>query len=487
MLRKALFSQSTAISIGFVLAVIALSSVASGGTESPDPFDQVFTGKTVRIDYHHSGHADLELISLQRIRVEGPWAGSRTRLLDDLNLGKYFFEIVDVQTQRVLYSRGFSSIYGEWETTGPAAAGTLGTLEETLRFPEPKLPFQVRMRKRDASGIFGEIWNQVVDPASRFVERPPIPPQRVWTLIENGPASEKVDLLVLGDGYVESEIGKFHADASRLAGQLFSVSPFAERKTDFNVRAIDTPAAAPGVSRPRAGIFRDSPVGASYNSLDSERYVLAMREHRWRDIAAAAPYEFVLILVNERKYGGGGIYNLYSTAAADSSYSRYLVIHEFGHHFAGLGDEYYTSDVAYEGFHGDRSEPWEPNITALLNPEQLKWKDLVAEGTPLPTPWEKETYEVASRANQDERRALRQSGAAEEEIEKLFDREREQFTAMLGANEYAGEMGAFEGAGYEATGLYRPSVDCIMFTRDEVGFCAVCSGAIERVIDLYTR
>ena len=162
------------------------------------------------------------------------------------------------------------------------------------------------------------------------------------------------------------------------------------------------------------------------------------------------------------------------------------MIHEFGHHFAGLGDEYYTSDVAYEDL-DERREPWEPNITARLDPARLKWGDLVEDGTPLPTPWNKDEYEEASRAIQDRRRQMRAEGAAEEEMEALFENERERMTTMLAGNAYASKVGAFEGAGYKTRGLYRPSVDCIMFTRDEVGFCPVCRRAVERVIDQYAR
>ena len=198
-------------------------------------------------------------------------------------------------------------------------------------------------------------------------------------------------------------------------------------------------------------------------------------------------YDFVMILVNSEKYGGGGIFNLYSTAAAESSFFPYLLVHEFGHHFAGLGDEYYTSDVAYEDFQGQMQEPWEPNVTALLDPEKLKWADLVEPGTPLPTPWSKSEFEELSHSIQDRRRELRESAAPEAELERLFSEERQQMTALLAAGEFAGRVGAFEGASYQPKGLFRPQADCIMFTRDEVGFCAVCARAIDRIIDLYTR
>ncbi len=446
-----------------------------------------FTGHTLRADLFHTGTAEQEIVALDRVRAEGPWPGSWNRLLDTTGLGKYFFEIVDTATAAVLFTRGYSSIYGEWETTGEARAGTFRTFEESLRFPEPERPFELVLSKRGADGGFQVLWRTTIEPQSRFVDRSPIAPRPVRALFENGPPARKVDLLFLGDGYVAAEMEKFHADAERLAGVLFATEPFAARRGDFNVRAVETPARESGVSRPRAGVFRDSPLGAAYNALDSERYVLSLRERQWREAAAVAPYEFVVLLINDRKYGGGGIYGLYSTVAADSAFSPYLLVHEFGHHFAGLGDEYYTSAVAYEQFTGSHSEPWEPNVTALLDPAALKWRELVSADVPLPTPWGKERYEEESRAIQKRRHELREAGAPESEVEELFRAERELFTALLGAEPWAGRVGAFEGALYEANGLYRPAVDCVMFTRDEVGFCPVCRAAVERVIDLYSE
>jgi hypothetical protein len=441
----------------------------------------------VRLDFFHTGNATTEIVTLDRVRIEGPWPGSRTQLLDSSNLGKYFVEVVDLGSQAVIYSRGFASIYGEWETTGKAVAGEMKTIAEAVRFPEPRRPVQVRLRKRGGNQSFSEIWQTTVDPASRHVHRAAVPERTVWSVFESGDPAVKVDLLILGDGYAVGEMEKYRADVERMTGHLFDHEPFASRKSDFNVWAIDAPAVESGISRPRSGMFRDTPLGASYNSLDSERYVLTLDDRSWRDIAAAAPYDSVIILVNSEKYGGGGIYGLYATAAVDSGFAPYLMVHEFGHSFAGLGDEYYTSDVAYEDFQGGQTEPWEPNITALNDPENLKWSDLVADGTPLPTPWKKESYEEASRKYQERRRKLRAEGAPETTVEELFLEVQEEMTARLGSEEYAGKVGAFEGASYQAQGLYRPSADCIMFTRDEVGFCAVCGRAIERVIDLYTR
>lgn len=458
-----------------------------GAVTAADSFDKNFTGSTMRLDFFHTGTAEMEEISLDRVRIEGPWPGSRTQLLDATNLGKYHFEIVDLASQQALYSRGFASIYGEWETTSEALRGVVRTLPEALRFPEPRQPFQVRLRKRAADQAFVEIWTDTIDPGSRFVHRASVPPRDVISVLRSGESAEKVDLLLLGDGYAASEMEKFKADTQRSVEALFAVEPFASRRADFNVWGIAPPAAESGISRPRSGLFRNTPLGASYNTLDSERYVLTLQDRDWRDVAAAAPYDFVMILVNSEKYGGGGIYNLYSTAAADSNFFPYLLVHEFGHHFAGLGDEYYTSDVAYEDFQGEMTEPWEPNITALLDPENFKWADLVESGTPLPTPWKKEEFEELSHSIQQRRRELRESGAPEAELERLFGEEREQMTALLASEAHAGKVGAFEGASYQPKGLFRPQADCIMFTRDEVGFCAVCARAIDRIIDLYTR
>jgi hypothetical protein len=231
---------------------------------------------------------------------------------------------------------------------------------------------------------------------------------------------------------------------------------------------------------------RRSPLRAAYDAFGSERYVLTFDNASFRDVASFAPYDFVEILTNSRTYGGGGIFGLYGTVAADSLWSPYVFVHEFGHHFAGLADEYYTSDVAYEPA-ADRVEPWEPNVTALLDPAKLKWKEFVAADTPLPTPWQKEAYEAHAAAIRTERRKIRAENRPEDEMDALFLRQRDEETKMLGAERHAGKVGAFEGAMYEARGYYRPQADCIMFTRDEVGFCRVCQAAISRVIDLYSR
>ena len=447
-------------------------------------FNQFFLDKTMRVNYFHTGNRGEEIIALGSVVSDGPWPGSRTRLLDTLNLGNYLFEVIDRATNQVLYSRGFASVFGEWVTTDEARDHP-GTFEESVRFPWPKQPVQLVIEKRGADSAFHEIFSAVIDPNSRFVNPADRPPAgHVWEVIENGPPATKVDLLVIGEGYTEAEMPKFHKDVQRMIGKLFATEPYRSRRSDFNVRALDLIEPVSGIDRPRTGDFRRTKTGVTYNIFDSERYVLTLDDHRMRDVAASAPYDYLEILVNEKTYGGGGIFRDQATACVDSAFSEYIFVHEFGHHFAALADEYYTSPVAYTTSGAEQHpEPWEPNVTS--NGAHPKWA--TDPGVPLPTPWDKAEFEKHSREVQAERARIRAENLPESVMDKLFTDEREWETKSLGSQQYAGKVGAFEGASYEPRGLYRPEVDCIMFTRDEVGFCRVCRQAIERVIDDYSR
>jgi len=466
--------------IRFILATLLLTSSVYAAK-----FDDFFIDKTMRVDYFHTGNKGDEIVALDRVVSDGKWAGTRTYLVDQTNLGNYYFEVIDRATNQVIYSRGFASVFGEWVTTDESK-DRAGTFHESVRFPWPKKAVQLVLKKRDKENAFQQIWSTLIEPDSRFVNNADVAPiGKVWTLFENGPASEKVDLLVIGEGYAESELPKFHKDAQRLVAKLFDTEPFKSRKKDFNVRAIDLPATKTGVHRPRTNDDRRTATSVEYNIFDSERYVLTKDNRALRDIASAAPYDFLEILVNEKQYGGGGIFNDQATAAVDTGFAEYVFVHEFGHHFAGLADEYYTSDVAYETG-GPHPEPWEPNITA--DGAHPKWASLVDAGVPLPTPWNKEEFEKHSRDIQARRRKLRAENRPESEMDALFREEQAWETKFLDVDEkYAGKVGAFEGAGYEAKGLYRPQTDCIMFTRDEVGFCKICRRAIERIIDIYSH
>ncbi|HYO99281.1 MAG TPA: IgA Peptidase M64 [Pyrinomonadaceae bacterium] len=447
---------------------------------------KTFAAQTMRLDFYHTGNAAQEMFSVDRIVLEPlAWPGNPQRAIDETNLGKYLFEVRDQASNRLLYSRGFASIYGEWETTDEAKSVNR-TFHESLRFPAPAAPVHILLKKRDARNSFREIWTTSIDPQDIFISNAKLAaPARVIEIERNGEPSAKVDLLILGDGYTAAESAKFERDARRLAAILFQTSPFKERRRDFNVWALSPPASESGISRPSTGVQRDSPLGATYDAFGSERYVLTFDNRAFRRAASFAPYDFVEILANNRTYGGGGIFNLYGTVAADSAWAPYVFVHEFGHHFAALADEYYTSAVAYAPA-TERIEPWEPNVTALLDPKKLKWRDLVSADTPLPTPWNKEAFEAYSLDIQKRRRDIRSRNRPEQEMDALFSEELAREKEMFAREKYAKSVGAFEGANYEAKGFYRPQVDCIMFTRTDT-FCAVCRRAIERVIDMYAR
>ena len=293
-----------------------------------------------------------------------------------------------------------------------------------------------------------------------------------------------MDLLLLGDGYTAAERGKFEADARRLVSVLFSTSPFKERRTDFNVWGLVPAARESGVSRPSQGIAPRSRSAATYDAFGSERYVLTFDNKAFRRVASYAPYDVVEIVTNSRAYGGGGIYGLYSTVAADNAYSPYVFVHEFGHHFAALADEYYTSPVAY--LPAARARNRGSRTSRRCSTARPKWKDLVEPGTPLPTPWQKAD---TSSGHAPRRRNARRSAdrAGPRPTWKRSSRKKHRWTrGSFRPRSSPGKIGAFEGARYEAQGLYRPAVDCIMFTRSEE-FCAVCRRAISRVIDSHVR
>jgi IgA Peptidase M64/Peptidase M64 N-terminus len=439
--------------------------------------------RTLRVDYYHTGNSHEEWFSLDRVVLEPlEWPGNPNKAIDESQLGNYLFEVRERDSGKLVYSRGFNSVFGEWQTTEEALHGNR-TFSESLRFPSSEAPVEVSLKERAGTG-FREVWKTVVDPKDKFVDRSrPPSPGALMELQKMGDPATKVDLLVLGDGYTAAERRKFEKDARRFVEALFSTSPFREHRKDFNVWGLCPAAEESGVSRPSSGIYRRSPVGAAYDTFGTERYVLTTENRVLRDVASFAPYEFIEILVNGQTYGGGGIFNQYATVAIDNRWAGYVGVHEFGHQFAGLADEYYTSDVAYLPAE-KKTEPWEPNVTALLDPANLKWKDLVAAGTPAPTPWDKEEFDRFERDIQRQRKELRAAGKPEAEMDELFRKEREKEDAMLGSQKYAGKVGAFEGANYEAKGYYRPEVDCIMFTR-HMTFCAVCRRAIERVIGMY--
>lgn len=465
--------------LSFLIATLACLVSASAAAVSTPP-------ATVRVDYIHSGNAQAEHYAMDRVLIEPlPWPGDLTRTLDDTDRGINKVEVVDAKTGKLLYSRGFSTVFGEWKTTEEASKATRA-FGESVRFPKPDAPVQVRILKRGEHNAFSVVWTTDVDTdALDVVRKQPPAPARPIPLRVTGASPQKVDLLILGDGYTRAELGKFEATAKRLADYLFTVSPFKERAQDFNVWGLAVPTEESGVSRPSTDTHHASALNTRYDIFGSERYVLTTDNRALRDLAQHAPYEFIEILVNNDTYGGGGIYGQFSTAAANNDWANYLFVHEFGHHFAGLADEYYTSPVAYQAGSG-RAEPWEPNVTALHDPAHIKWQHFVKPGTPLPTPWPKAEYETHSRDYQKVRAQLRKDDRPESEMSKLFATDLAWTNGLFSRAPHARAVGAFEGANYEAKGYYRSQQQCLMFDRSEA-FCAVCAEAVGQTIDLYSR
>ena len=443
------------------------------------------TPPTMRLDYYHTGSATQELFSVDRVVIEPlPWPGNPAKPLDTTNRGTYFFEVRDLGSQRVLYSRGFSSIYGEWVTTDEAKKANR-TFHESLRFPAPAAPVQIVVKKRDPQNAFREVWSTTIDPHDKRIDtsKPPSP-SRVLALEQNGDPANKVDLLLLGDGYTSAELDKCEKDVRRLAEGVFTSSPFKERRKDFNVWAICAPSPDSGVSHPSRGLYRNTLFGSQFDVFGTERYALSFDNRAIRSVASFAPYDVMGIVMNSNEYGNGGIFGLYATVSIDFPAAIRVFTHEFGHHFADLGDEYYfNANVAYAPV-TDRVEPWEPNVTALLDPKNLKWKALVLPGTPIPTPWPKECYENSIRDAPLHIQQMRAQGATPDQIGAYRRQARETTERCMSDNPYADKVGAFQGAMYQDN-YYRPQQRCMMLSGD--AFCAVCQHAIEEIIDLYSR
>ncbi len=463
---------------------ISLISVRADGA---DQFGQYFKDTTFRFDYYHTGTKGEERISADKMYMEGEWPGSKTNLIDTLNLGEYFFRITDVASNRTIFSRGYCSLFDEWQTTDEAASGAFRTFHESVRFPYPFNKFLLTISRRNRQMVFTEIFSAVIDPCGPDIHRVKSHADAgVVDIISNGDIHSKVDITILGDGYTKDEMQKFLSDARHFTGILFSTEPFKRRKNDFNVRAIEVESAESGIDQPDQNIWTDHALGTAYDSFGSARYVLTDANAAVRDRAAAAPYDFLFILVNASRYGGGGIFQLYAVCFANGEtpatawQADYVFVHEFGHSFAGLGDEYYASSVAYNDFYQKGVEPWEPNIAANVSRQGLKWKDLVKSETPLPTPWNKSLYD----SMESERGKLRREvpGYAERR-QSVLDAER----SVLNEKQFSNVVGAFEGAGYSSTGLFRPSLDCRMFSLSLTDFDPVCERAINRMIDFYTK
>jgi hypothetical protein len=459
----------------------------TASTAEQKEFGKFFRDATLRVDYYHTGTKGEERFSVDRMYEEGTWPGSVKNLVDTMNLGEFLLKITDAATNQLIYSRGYSTMFGEWQTTDEAAAGVQKTFQESARIPFPLRRFQFSIARRTKRMAFEELFTLTIDPASidirRNARRVSAP---VSDVMVNGDSHEKVDLVILGDGYTADEMEKFHRDVKHFTDVLFGTSPFKEKKKCFNVRSVDVVSPQSGIDQPDVHQYKGNALGTTYNTFGSARYVLTEDNRLLRDYASLVPYDYLYIIVNAKRYGGGGIFRLYSTCytigeTPETAWQAdYVFVHEFGHSFAGLGDEYYSSSVAYNEFYPKGVEPWEPNVTATINRGELKWRQFVDTTTPLPTPWSKARYDSI----ETERGKLqRDTPGYAEKRQRLI----EEGQRVLHEQRLQGVVGAFEGSGYSSTGLYRPAVDCRMFSLSLVDFDPVCRHAIESMIDYYSR
>ncbi len=465
-------------------------------------FDDYFVDKTMRVDYMHIGDAKEETVTIDRIYEQGIWAGSKQNLVDSLNYGRYCIKIYDLSSGQLLFSKGFDSYFGEYKTTDLALKGIKRTYHESVLLPYPKSKIKFSFEVRDRKNILHSLFTQEINPASMGIIKEPLDEGvTVFELWKGGDPHVKVDLAFIAEGYTRDEEAKLKSDLQRFFEVFFRHEPYKSLKNEFNVYGVFKPSQESGCDEPRHGIFKNTALNATFNSLGSERYLLTEDNKSLRDIAAHVPYDTLVIMINQDRYGGGGIYNLYCTFTVDNQWHEYLLVHEFGHSFSGLADEYYTSSVAYNEFYPRGIEPMEPNITALLDPQNIKWKTFVTPGIEIPTPWEKEAFDRMDNEYQKIRQQInekiarmKREGApkeavakAEAESERLSKQHADKMDAYLAKSVFKGKVGAFEGAGYSSEGMYRPMLDCIMFSKGAKPYCKVCEQAIIKVIRQYTE
>jgi len=403
-------------------------------------FDEWFYSKTLRMDYQHSGTSKTELFSFQEWVEEPYWGGSTVNLIDTFGYGEYQMQLIDKATTKILYSRGFSTLFSEWQTTDEA--GRLNrSFPEALVMPYPKKDAVVVIFSRNRKGVFEEAYRQEFSPNDYFVRKEQKIKASVYDIEIHGASQNKVDVVIIPEGYTLEQMELFKSDCKRFAEEFFKYSPYKEYRDNFNLRGVLIPSAESGTDIPKESIWRNTVVNSRFYTFDLDRYVMTHDFQSVRDAAANAPYDQIYILVNTERYGGGAIYNFYSMSVNSNPYAGKIFIHELGHGFAGLADEYYTSAVAYNDFYHMDVEPWEPNITTLVDFNK-KWRHLLPAGQSIPTSVTKEN---------------------------------------------ADQMGVFEGGGYAAKGVFRPRQDCLMHTFKGDTFCDACEEAIVKMIMFYSK
>lgn len=423
-----------------VCAAVAPGMSAAG-------FDRHFCDSTLRLDYIFGGIVSADgtphctVLYDGAVRTPG-WAGRRHHLDSVPLAGNGTITLLDPVKGDTLYMTSFSTLFQEWLSTSEAVE-CQRAFENSFLVPVPRSDVRVSVDLRDSHGkLLGGI-DHLLRPSDILIadrSNAPAAPHR-W-LHRGGDSDKVIDIAILAEGYTADEADKFYADAQTAVEAILSHEPFASRASDFNFVAVAAPSADSGVSVPGSGEWRSTAVNSNFNTFYSDRYLTTGHVRQIHECLTNIPYEHIIILANTPVYGGGGIYNFYTLTTAGHKNFRPVVVHEFGHSFGGLADEYfYADDPLAPGMYHSDFEPWEQNLTTLAD-FSSKWEDMLAEGTPRPT-------------------------------------------APEDASRYP--VGLYEGGGYQTLGVFRPADDCRMRTNTCAAFCPVCQRAISRVIDFYVR
>lgn len=435
----------------YVLVSVALSALLPASAFAVTPFDEQFADTTLRIDYVFSGDTSAQSVSLARMSSADGWYGRRVNL-DRMPLrGNGDVVMTDAETGERLYVWSFSSLFSEWLTTAEARQ-TSRSFEHTVLLPMPKSEAEVALRLFDKHGEVCARHSFILDPSDILI-RKNRPSEAHWTYLHKGGDSRGcIDVAILAEGYSKKDMRTFRRDAQAACDALLAAAPFAGMKERLNIIAVESVSADSGVSEPLHGIWRNTAVGSHFSTFYSDRYLTTENVCKIHDILTGIPYEHIIILANTDTYGGGGIYNSYTLTTAHHGKFRPVVVHEFGHSFGGLADEYfYDFDDALDSSYDISVEPWEPNITTLVRFGE-KWRDMLPEDCLIPTPG---------------------GHSKVSELDK--------------SQETIDRIGVYEGGGYLTRGVYRPSDNCRMRTNEAAGFCPVCRRALERLILFYTE
>ena len=431
-------------------------------TATARAFDDDFQDSTLRLNYVLAGNAKQQHIYYCNASKQARWAGRKARLAEIPLRGNGQIMLIDHDTGRQLYVHTFSTLFQEWQAEEEATRVDRA-FQASFNVPMPKRPVDVKVTLTDFHAQVKGLLQHTINPADILIRRIDEPQETfryVWTgkTLPNGQPdiTSCIDLAIIAEGYSHEEMEKFYTDSRRVVDALFAHEPFTSMKSRFNVVAVATESPKSGPSIPYVGLWRQTPAGTHYDTFYSNRYLMTSEMHRIYDLLNGIPFEHIIVLVNSSTYGGGGIYNQLTVTTSDHPTFRPVLVHEFGHAYGGLGDEYFYDD-AYESMYPADTEPWEPNLTTLVD-FQSKWADMVPEGTPIPTPRPKPS---------EKKRGKKLS-------------EREQLNALTQ------RVGVFEGGGYQSKGVFRPAQECRMKINEVENFCPVCARALVRITDFYT-